>query len=149
MKGTTNMKTSYIVLTMALLLGSVSTYAQDIRPLMRASIPFGFTLGNQNFPAGDYIISSVGPQFVILLQSKDGAHVTFARANPAYAVKPFAYSKLVFQHRGSTYFLNQIWTQGDNSGRELLDSRRPPKEFVRNSSATDVATVVASAVSRH
>jgi hypothetical protein len=72
------MKTTHILLTMALLLGSVSSYAQEIRPLMKASIPFGFTVGNQNFPAGDYTISSVQLQHLILLQSTNGAHVTFA-----------------------------------------------------------------------
>ena len=131
---------------MALLLGSVSSYAaQEIRPLMKASIPFGFIVGNQSFPAGDYTISSVQAQHIILLQSTNGAHVTFARTHAKYVVEPSAYSKLVFQHSGSTYFLSQIWSQGDTSGRELPVGRNP-EALVGDSSTGDAATVMASAV---
>ena len=139
------MKITHILFTMALLLGSVSSYAQEIRPLMRASIPFRFIVGNQSFPAGDYIISSVQPQYAILLQSTNGAHVTFAGTHAKYVVEPSAYSKLVFQHSGSTYFLSQIWSQGDTSGRELPVGRNP-EALVGDSSTGDAATVVASAV---
>jgi hypothetical protein len=148
MKGTTNMKTTHILLTMALLLGSVASYAQEIRPLMKASIPFGFIVGNQSFPKGDYTISSVQPQHVILLQSTNGAHVTFAGTHAKYAVRPSAYSKLVFQHSGSAYFLSQIWAQGDTSGRELPVGHNP-KELVGDSSTGDAATVIATAVSKN
>ena len=129
------MKITHILFTMALLLGlgSVSSYAQEIRPLMRASIPFGFIVGNQSFPAGDYIISSVQRQYAIMLQSTTGAHVTFAGTHEKYVVEPPAYSKLVFQHSGSAYFLSQIWSQGDTSGRELPVGRNP-KELVGDSS---------------
>ena len=142
------MKITHILFTMALLLGlgSVSSYAQEVRPLMRASIPFGFIVGNQSFPAGDYIISSVQRQYAILLQSTTGAHVTFAGTHATkYVVEPSEYSKLVFQHSGSAYFLSQIWSQGDTSGRELPVGRNP-KELVGDSSTGDATTVIASAV---
>lgn len=142
------MKTTHILLTMALLLGSVSSYAQEIRPLMKTSIPFGFTVGNQSFPAGDYTISSVGSQHLILLQSTNGAHVTFAGTNAKYVREPSAYSKVVFQHSGTAYFLSEIWKQGDITGRELVGGNRR-KELVGDSSTGDVATVIASAVSRN
>ena len=35
-----------------------------------------------------------------------------------------AESKLIFNRYGNHYFLSQIWTQGDNSGRELFKSQR-------------------------
>ena len=142
------MKTTHILLTMALLLGSVSSYAQEIRPLMKASIPFGFIVENQSFPAGDYIISSVQPQHVILLQSTNGAHITFVRTHAKYVVQPSAYSKLVFQHSGSTYFLSQIWAQDDTSALELPVGH-DPKELVGDSSTGNAATVIASAVSKN
>ena len=142
------MKTTHILITMALLLGSVSSYAQEIRPLMKASIPFGFIVGNQSFPAGDYTISSLQPQHVILLQSTNGAHVTFAGTHAKYVVEPSACSKLVFQHSGSAYFLSQIWTQGDTIGRELPGGPHT-NELVGDSSTGDVATVIASAISKN
>jgi hypothetical protein len=142
------MKTTHILLTMALLLGSVSTYAQEIRPLMKTSIPFGFTVGNQSFPAGDYTIWSVELQNLILLRSTNGAHATFAGTHTKYLLEPSAHSKLIFQYSGSAYFLSQIWTQGDTSGRELPGSHRP-KELVRDSSTGEVATVIATVLYKH
>ena len=102
------MKTTHILLTMALLLGSVSTYAQESQPLMKTSIPFGFTVGNQSFPAGDYTISSIQPYHLIVVQSTNGAHVIFAGINTKYVLEPSAYSKLVFHRSGSAYFLSEI-----------------------------------------
>jgi hypothetical protein len=112
--------------------------------MIKASIPFSFTVGNQSFPAGDCTISSVRPQHVILLKSTDGEHVTFVGSNPSYALAPSAQTKLVFQPSGSAYFLSQIWTQGDNAGRQLaLPSRA--KESAQNGSTSDVTTVLARA----
>ena len=142
------MKTTHILLTMTLLLGAVSTYAQEIRPSLKTSIPFGFTVGNQSFPAGDYIISSDQSQHLILLKSTNGAHVTFALTNTKYVLEPTAYSKLVFRHSGNAYFLSEMWRQGDTSGRELVGGHRS-KELARDSSTDDVATVIASAVHKH
>ena len=142
------MKMTHILLTTALLLGSVSSYAQEIQPLMKASIPFGFIVGNQSFPAGNYTILSLQPQHVVVLQSTNGAHVTFVATHAKYVVEPSTYSKLVFQHSGSAYFLSQIWAQGDTSGRELSVGHNP-KELGGNSLTGDDTTVIASAVSKN
>jgi hypothetical protein len=142
------MKTIRTLLTFALLLGAVSVYAQEIRPLMKASIPFSFTVGDQSFPAGDYTISSVPPGHVTLLQSTDGEYATFVGTNPRYKLAPSAQTKLIFQHYGSIYFLSQIWTLGDSAGRELVLPNRA-KESARNGSISDVTAVVANASFSH
>ena len=141
------MKTIRTLLTITLLLGAVSAYVQaETQPLLRASIPFGFTVGNQSFPAGDYTISTVQVQArdIILLQSSDGQRASFAPTHPSYLLGPSAQTKLVFQHYGSTYFLSQIWTLGDSAGRELVIPNRA-KESAQNGSISDVTTVLASA----
>ena len=145
------MKTIRTLLAIALLLGAVSAYVQaDSQPLLKASIPFDFTVGNQSFPAGDYTISTVQVQArdVIQIQSSDGQRVSFAPTHPSYSLDPSAQAKLVFQHYGSEYFLSQIWTLGRTSGRELVQSDRA-KELAQNGSDRDVTTVVASARFSH
>jgi hypothetical protein len=141
------MKTLRMLLTIALLASAVSTYVQaETQPLLKASIPFSFIVGDQSFPAGDYTISTVQVQArdVILLQSSDGKNVSFAPTHPSYLVGPSAQTKLIFQHYGSEYFLSQIWTHGISNGRELVLPNHA-KELAQNVSTRDVATVVASA----
>ena len=145
------MKTIRTLLTITLLLGAVSVYARaESRPLVKASIPFSFTVGNQSFPAGDYTISTVQPQSrdVIQLRSADGERVSFVFTLPSSSLDPSAQTKLIFQHYGSTYFLSQIWTLGDSAGRELVIPNRA-KESAQNGSISDVTTVVASASLSH
>src|SRR5208282_3603495 len=115
-KGETSMKTIRILLTIALLSGAVSVYTQaETRPLVKVSISFSFTVGKQSLPPGDYTISAFHPQLLIQLQSADGKQVGFAGTHPRYALNPSTKTELIFQRYGSTYFLNQIWTQGDTS----------------------------------
>ena len=145
------MKTIRTLLTIAVLLGAVSAYVHaETQPLMTASIPFSFTIGDQSFPAGDYTISTVQVQArdVILLRSSDGQRASFAPTHPSYLIGPSAQTKLIFQHYGSTYFLSQIWTQGLSYGRELVLPDHA-KELAHNGSTRDVTTIVASARFSH
>ena len=145
------MKTIRTLLTIALVLGAASAYVQaESQPLLKASIPFGFTVGNQSFPAGEYTMSTVQVQArdVIQLWSADGKRVTFVPTHLKYSLDPSAQTKLIFQHYGSEYFLSQIWTLGRTSGRELVVPDHA-KELAQNGSTHDVATVVASAKFSH
>jgi hypothetical protein len=146
-KGKTNMKTIPMLIIIALLLGAVSAYVHaETQPLLKASIPFSFIVGNQSFPAGDYTISTVQVQArdVILLQSSDGQRASFAPTHPSYLAGPSAQTKLIFQHYGSEYFLSQIWTQGISNGRELVLPDHA-KEPAPNASTSEVTTILASA----
>ena len=145
------MKTIRMLFTAALLLGSVSIYAQaENVPFLKVSIPFDFTVDNQTLPAGDYTISdwAIHPRTVIWLQSSDGKHVAAVFTHSSYAPGPSVRTKLIFQHVGSEYFLSQIWTLGETTGRELPRNERA-KELARNGSSSAVATIVADASFRH
>ena len=145
------MKTIRMLLTVALLLGALSAYARaETQPLLKASIPFSFTVGDRSFPAGDYTISTVQVQArdVILLQSSDGQGASFVPTHSSYLIGPSAQTKLIFQHYGSTYFLSQIWTQGLSNGRELVLPDHA-KELAQNASTRDVTTILASARFSH
>ena len=145
------MKTIRMLFTAALLLGSVSIYAQaENVPFLKVSIPFDFTVDNQTLPAGDYTISdwAIHPRTVIWLQSSDGKHVAAVFTHSSYAAGPSVRTKLIFQHVGSEYFLSQIWMLGETTGRELPRNERA-KELARNGSSSAVATIVADASFRH
>jgi len=112
---------SVVVLSMAIV--AVSARAQAGSPLL-ANVPFQFVVGDQTLPAGEYRIERMlsGNPKVLLIRSTDGrAHRTVTMEVLA---NDWQESKLIFNRYGNHYFLSQIWTQGDNSGRELFKSQR-------------------------
>src|SRR5271165_935754 len=134
-KGETIMKTIRMLFTIALLLGAASIYTQaESRTFLAVSIPFGFTVEGQSFPAGDYTISDsfVRSQTVIQLRSSDSNYVAVIQTHPTDSLKPSAKSELIFQRYGNTYFLSQIRTQGESTGRELPETRAEALARERN-----------------
>ena len=141
------MKAVRTLFAMVLLLGAASVYSQaENVAFLRVAIPFNFTVDNQQLPAGDYTVSEseLNPQSVIWLQSADGQHVAVVHTHQTFMLSPAAGAELVFQHSGSEYFLSQIWTTGQTSGRELV-LRDRAKELSKNSSSGDDTAVVAGA----
>jgi len=129
------MKTIRMLFTIALLLGAVSIYTQaESQTLLAVSIPFGFTVEDQSFPAGNYTISDsfVHPETVIQLRSSDGKYFAVIQTHPTYSLDPSASSELIFHRYGSVYFLSQIRTQGDSTGRELMETRAKALAKERN-----------------
>ena len=114
---------SVVVLSMAIV--AVSARGQASSPLL-ANIPFQFVVGDQTLPAGEYRIERMlsGNPKVLLIRGKDGRAHRTVMTMEVLANDWQAESKLIFNRYGNHYFLSQIWTQGDNSGRELFKSQR-------------------------
>src|SRR3974390_170536 len=146
-RGEIQMKALRTLFTMVLLLGAATVYSQAANvAFLRVSIPFNFTVDNQQLPAGDYTVSEseLNPQSVILLQSADGQHVAVVHTHQTFMLSPAANAELVFQHSGGEYFLSQVWTAGQTSGRELV-LRERAKELSKNNSSGDDTTAIAGA----
>src|SRR6516164_6080861 len=104
-----------MLLTVPLPSGAASIYTRaEISTLLAVSIPFGFTVGHQSFPAGDYTISDsfAHPETVIQLRSSDSKYFAVIQTHPTYSLDPSAKSELIFQRYGGVYFLSQIRTKG-------------------------------------
>jgi len=114
---------SVMVLSVAIVV--VSARAQASSPLL-ANIPFEFVVGDKTLPAGEYRIERMlsGNPKVLLIRSTDGRAHRTVMTMEVLANDWQAESKLIFNRYGNHYFLTQIWTQGDNSGRELFKSQR-------------------------
>ena len=92
---------------------------------LRANIPFGFMVGSEVFPAGVYNVARVGNDASVLaIRSSDGRKsawfLTFGTSSPEAREE----ASLVFNRYGDQYFLNEVWTVGDVTGRQLFPSRR-------------------------
>ena len=90
--------------TIATLSASTGSLAQD--RALRANIPFNFTVGETQMPAGEYIITSPSSGLVRVQSQDRRAIATVSTSQGGHESK--AGSKLVFNHYGNQYFLHRV-----------------------------------------
>jgi hypothetical protein len=117
------------LVTVTLVVSSVSILAvAQNRPLVRAKIPFGFTVANKQLPAGNYTISrTANSNQIVLIRSEKGGDAVYSLSNSRQASSVSGETKLVFRRYGDQYFLSQMWTKGDISGTTFPVSRAERK----------------------
>jgi hypothetical protein len=88
------------------------------------AIPFGFVVGGQLLPPGNYMVRhnpSEGRQ-ALAIRSADGRTVEMFSTTAVQRRLPLA-MKLVFDRYGDRHFLSQVWAEGSSGGYELTESR--------------------------
>jgi len=104
---------------------AMTVRAQDPGAAIRVSIPFDFIVRGKTLPAGNYEITRINDEPIDLLvrnvnsrhdEATVGTESTYERRTPNKSL-------LVFHRYGDTYFLSEIVTAGENSGREIVPSR--------------------------
>jgi len=123
----------------ALLLAASACIAQTNGDLV-AVIPFPFVVAGQTLPAGRYIVSPVNENTLRIHESTSPG--MFVPTNAAQRSKDNS-SKLVFHCYQGTYFLSQVWTRGNDWGRELFRSRAE-REMVAKKMQKDNIVVAAA-----
>jgi len=104
---------------------AASASAQLINPL-RAKIPFEFSMGDKKLPAGEYILSrpsGFGDSKTLLISSVDSSTRLFQLTLPTRVLTPKNESSLVFHKYGDQYFLETIWSGGEQAGAQVPESR--------------------------
>ena len=131
---------TFTMFGLLLMLTAISVSAQSERS-KTTTIPFDFIVGQKILPAGEYTVrpNRKDSANVWLLQSRDGHASTLFTTMPVQASKTQEEAKLVFHKYGEQYFLSQIWTLGDATGRELM-TRRLEREVAKN--AAERQTIV-------
>ena len=100
-----------------------SANAQLIYPV-RAKIPFDFSVGDNKLQSGEYIFSRLSPESKIMLVRSADANTSVFQ--PTFGIQVLTSkneSKLVFHRYGDLYFLEQIWTGGQQAGTLVPESR--------------------------
>ena len=89
-------------------------------------IPFNFSVGEKSFPAGKYVIERVWKtsDAVWVIKRKDNVGKAMLLTRPVRANETQQETRLVFHQYGDLYFLSEIWTVGDATGREVQISNR-------------------------
>jgi hypothetical protein len=119
---------------LGLLLAASAVQAQDNG--VKADIPFDFVVGNQMFHAGEYTVVNQGPvNQAILIRSDESKIASMSLTQPCSSLNPSSKTKLVFHTMAGRYFLYQIWTKGNSSGRQLPKSKAEV-ELAKNNDTT-------------
>jgi hypothetical protein len=97
-------------------------YGQLGTPI-NVSVPFDFHVGKNEYPAGEYRVSTRVSGSAILLQSKDLRRSQFVLTQAVQAGKSKEQPSLVFNRYGNAYFLSTVWLGSSDTGRWLAPGR--------------------------
>jgi len=106
------------------LLAAVPAQAQLPGVPIRVTIPFDFNVRGKTLSAGKYEIRRIGdqPDGLLIYNVTNHQHAVF-ESEPVQTSRAPRRGEVVFHEYGDTYFLAQIWTGGEEEGRELIPSR--------------------------
>ena len=114
------LRCAFFALGLLLVASAVQAQADGVK----ADIPFDFVVGKQMLPAGEYTVINQGPvNQAILIRSDEGKTAVLSLTQSCSSLNPSAKTKLVFHTMAGRYFLYQIWTEGNSSGRQLPKSK--------------------------
>ena len=105
------------------LLAAVPAQAQLPGVPIRVTIPFDFNVRGKILPAGKYEIRRIGdePDGLLVYNLTNHQHAVF-ESEPVETSRTPRRGEVVFHEYGDTYFLAQIWTGGEETGREVIPS---------------------------
>lgn len=97
-------------------------YGQLGTPI-NVNVPFDFYVGKNEYPAGQYRVSTRVSGSAMLLQSEDFRRAQFVLTQTVQAATSKAQPSLVFNRYGNAYFLSTVWLGGSNAGQRLAPGR--------------------------
>lgn len=109
-------------LAIGVLASAPAAAAQSSTTTVKVDVPFAFRTASQMMPAGIYRIDLLSDH-TILLRGAGSHAATFVMVHAATASKAPSKGAVVFDRYGNNYYLHQIWTPGDDSGRECSKSK--------------------------
>jgi hypothetical protein len=129
-----------MTLIVACTLAIPAVYAGD-QTIMAADVPFAFTVGSSQMPAGKYDVKQV--ERATLIETTDrSSHVLglYQYAGPNKAGE----TKLVFDKIGDRYFLRQVWSSNSGQGLQVPASKQEKEVLsaTRSNGGGAVETVI-------
>ncbi len=104
-----------------LALGSAA-HAQRTEQIIKANIPFEFTVGSRIFPAGHYTLVRSEPWQLELRDSR-GRVLVNVLTQSVERLGPSAGPKLRFESEGGRHVLTQVWQENDSIGQQILQPK--------------------------
>jgi hypothetical protein len=129
----------------------MSANAQSLEQRLKVNIPFDFSVGDQDFAAGEYFVQRAQPSngdLLVRVSSRNGKTTTVRMTFPVLSLELTDKGKLVFTRYGEHYFLSEIWPIGSSTGRGLPKSkheRELARDYPYEIGSTTATTVVLQA----
>ena len=110
---------------------------------LEADVPFQFHVRNTTLPAGRYMIHELEGSDLTVMQisSADGKLSALFDVESAQAKTTPEKSELIFNKYGDSYFLSELFDEGNVDGSKLMTSREEKR--VSKESGAEVAQVSA------
>ena len=129
-------------------LAAATAYPQMPGTSLRATIPFDFSVRGQTLSAGDYEIKRItdGPEGLIISSVTDTHDRAIFQTLPVEAKTIPGRSEIVFRKYGDSYFLSEVITAGEETGRELLPSQQEKslrREMASNKAKAETVALAA------
>ena len=119
----------------------VSTQAQSLAYRITVNVPFDFSIADKKLPAGKYSIGRArlnSDDTILSILDEDG-HTKQLRASiPVQTFDAKNKATLVFHRYGDQYFLYQVWSAGETTGRQFPKSSA--EREIRRNLAADAAS---------
>jgi hypothetical protein len=113
-----------VIIALALATAVASANAQSARKIV-ADVPFEFIVGDQAMPAGEYAAKATSMDGKsLMIQSADAKRSAIRLTNAIAPKQNKTHARLVFHRYGERYFLAEVWSGADSTGRQLVKSRQ-------------------------
>jgi hypothetical protein len=114
--------TMSLLIAIALVTAVNSANGQASRRLV-ANIPFEFQVGDTSLAAGEYDVRAMTPMGETLrIRNTENQGSAMRLSNAVTQLNINEKGKLVFHRYGNQYFLAEVWTPGERTGRKLTKS---------------------------
>ncbi len=104
-----------------LALGSAG-HAQRTGQIIKANIPFEFTVASRIFPAGQYTLVRSEPSQLELRDSR-GRVLVNVLTQSVERLSPSVQAKLRFENEEGRHVLTQVWQENESIGQQILQSK--------------------------
>jgi hypothetical protein len=102
------------------------------------NIPFAFHTPTQSLPAGVYRVDRDGKLLILKSANSKGG---FVLTHEVIKTKAPDHGYVVFERYGDTYYMEQIWTAGNNTGIECPKGRAEKESMLAKNTTTAPTSV--------
>ena len=130
------------LLNLSVLFLATASRAQQTN--VKVDVPFDFVAGDHVYPAGEYTLKSMlDSDAVIRIDGSPELPGRVVLSNACTLNTPSKQTKLVFRRVGESYFLYQVWIEGNLGGREFPRGHAETR-LAQNRQDSDLVLVAAA-----
>ena len=116
----TKFRATVAACVLALATAAPALHAQAGQRGAKVNVPFAFEVGKTQLPAGQYVITRINAD--MLLVRGDSAHA-LVMVNHEEASGPTQRGKIVFVRYGEKYFMHELWSPGSTVYESCVESK--------------------------